>query len=166
MANESLMKIVNNAAPLYADKMGLYKKWIMEGEKWNEKRAWKEARALAAHFGEAIETMPREDLRKLRYGAKDFAEAADEMIEEFKDEERPMWSDKPRLGAVEGWVVTHDGETIKSGFKDDFSAVNWLHRRQGQSADWAIRYSGYDIVHVRHGKVVYSYKQNLKRLKQ
>jgi len=64
-----------------------------------------------------------------------------------------------RLGAVEGWVVTQDGETIKTGFKDDFEAVGWLHRRQGQSIDWAVRYQGYDIVLVKNGKVVYSYRQ-------
>jgi len=159
MSNESLMKIVNNAAPLYEDKMGLYKKWIMEDKKWNEKRAWKEARALAAHFGEAIETMPREGLRKIKYSSKDFDEAADIMIAEFKDDERPMWS----MGAVEGWVVTHDGETIKTGFANDFEAVGWLHKRQGQSVDYAVRYGGYDIVLVRDGKIIYSYKRDLKK---
>lgn len=63
------------------------------------------------------------------------------------------------MGAVEGWVVTHDGETIKTGFKDDFEAGAWLHRRQSQSIDWAVRHEGYDIVLVKDGKVVYSYKQ-------
>lgn len=68
-----------------------------------------------------------------------------------------------RLGAVEGWVVTHDGETLKTGFKNDFEAVGWLHRRQSQSVDWAVQHEGYDIVLVKDGKVVYSYKQEAKK---
>jgi hypothetical protein len=68
-----------------------------------------------------------------------------------------------RLGVVEGWVVTHDGETIKSGFRDDFEAVNWMHRRHSFSVDHAVQYEGYDIVLVRDGKVVYSYKREAQR---
>lgn len=69
-----------------------------------------------------------------------------------------------RMGAVEGWVVTHDGETIKSGFKNDFDAVNWLHKRHSYSVDHAVRHEGYDIVLVKNGKVAYSYKREaLKR---
>lgn len=69
-----------------------------------------------------------------------------------------------RLGAVEGWVVTHDGETLKSGLKNDFDAVNWLHKRVGYSVDHAVRHEGYDIVLVRDGKVEHSYRREaLKR---
>ena len=64
-----------------------------------------------------------------------------------------------RLGAVEGWVVTREGETLKTGFKNDFEAVNWMHRRHSFSVDHAIQYEGYDIVLVKDGKVAYSYKQ-------
>jgi hypothetical protein len=66
---------------------------------------------------------------------------------------------KHSLGAVEGWVVTHDGETLKSGFKSDFEAVAWLHKRQGQSVDWAVKHEGWDIVLVKNGKAVYSYRR-------
>jgi hypothetical protein len=63
------------------------------------------------------------------------------------------------MGAVEGWAVTHDGETLKSGFKDDFEAVAWIHKRQSQSVDWAVKHAGYDIVLVRDGKVAYSFRR-------
>lgn len=63
------------------------------------------------------------------------------------------------MGAVEGWVVTQEGETIKTGFKDDFEAVNWMHRRHSFSVDHAVEHEGYDIVLVKDGKVAYSYKQ-------
>lgn len=66
---------------------------------------------------------------------------------------------KHRMGAVEGWVVTHDGETIKTGFPTDFEAVKWLHGRHSYSVDHAVKYEGYDVVFVRGGKVEYSYKQ-------
>jgi hypothetical protein len=67
------------------------------------------------------------------------------------------------LGAVEGWVVTHDGETIKTGFKSDFEAVNWLHKRHSFSVDHAVKHEGYDIVLIENGKVTYSYKQDAKK---
>jgi len=63
------------------------------------------------------------------------------------------------MGAIEGWAVTHDGETLKAGFKNDFEAVNWLHRRHSYSVDRAVKYEGYDIVLVENGKVAYSYKR-------
>lgn len=66
----------------------------------------------------------------------------------------------PSLGAVEGWVVTRDGETLKAGFKDENEAFKWLHHYQSQSVDWAIRYGGYDIVLVRGDKVERSYKKD------
>jgi len=66
----------------------------------------------------------------------------------------------PRMGAVEGWVVTHDGETLKAGFKNDSEAVSWLHKRHSYSVDHAVKYEGYDIVLVENGKVAYSYKRD------
>lgn len=63
------------------------------------------------------------------------------------------------MGAVEGWVVTQDGETIKTGFKDDFEAVAWMHRRHSFSVDHAVEHEGYDIALVKDGKIAYSYKQ-------
>lgn len=90
MPDDTIMDMVNNIEPFYNDKNGLYRKWVQEGEEWSETQAWKEARALAAHFAEAIEASPH--YRGGRYGDKDFDEAATEMIEEFKTEERPKWS--------------------------------------------------------------------------
>jgi hypothetical protein len=63
-----------------------------------------------------------------------------------------------RMGAVEGWVVTRDGETLKAGFKNEDEAFKWLHNYQSQSVDWAVRYGGYNIALVRGGKVEQSYK--------
>ena len=90
MPDDSILDMVNNIEPLYNDKNGLYRKWAREGAGWDEKRAWKEAKALAAHFAEAIETSmgPRYG----KYKESDFKQAADEMIEEFKEEERRKWS--------------------------------------------------------------------------
>lgn len=65
------------------------------------------------------------------------------------------------MGAVEGWVVTHDGETLKSALKTDFEAVEWLHQRHGYSVDHAVRHEGYDIVLVKNGKVEYSYRKEM-----
>lgn len=70
---------------------------------------------------------------------------------------------KHRMGAVEGWVVTHDGETIKTGFPTDFEAVAWLHKRHSYSVDHAVKYEGYDVVLVRDGKVEYSYKKEVQK---
>lgn len=68
-----------------------------------------------------------------------------------------------QLGTVEGWVVTHDGETIKSGFKNDFEAVQWMHKEHPYSVDHAVKHEGYDIVLVRNGKVAYSYKKEAQK---
>lgn len=64
------------------------------------------------------------------------------------------------LGVVEGWVVTHDGETIKSGFQSDGEAMKWLHNRHSYSVDHAVKYEGYDIVLVQGGNVKWSYKRD------
>lgn len=88
----------------------------------------------------------------------------------FRVGERPL--DQPRsgrprpsmngasMGAVEGWVVTRDGETLKAGFKNENEAWKWLHNYQSQSVDWAVQYGGYDIALVRGGKIERSYKQD------
>lgn len=68
---------------------------------------------------------------------------------------------KPRMGAVEGWAVTHDGETLKSGFASDVDAMHWLHRRHSYSVDHAVRHEGYDIVLVEGGVVRRSYKRDV-----
>ncbi len=73
---------------------------------------------------------------------------------------RPWLMNGPSMGAVEGWVVTHDGETIVGPFEKSDDAYVWLHKRSSQSWDWAIRYEGYDVVNVRDGEVVWSYKRD------
>jgi hypothetical protein len=66
-----------------------------------------------------------------------------------------------RMGAVEGWVVTQDGETIKAGFKRDFEAAEWLLGRVPYSIDHAVTFEGYDIVLVHNGKIEHSYRQEI-----
>jgi hypothetical protein len=66
-----------------------------------------------------------------------------------------------RMGAVDGWVVTHDGETIKAGFADDGEAMKWLHDRHSYSVDHAVKHEGYDIVLVRGGRIEWSYKRDI-----
>lgn len=73
---------------------------------------------------------------------------------------RPWIMNGPSMGAVEGWVVTRDGETIAGPFGAGDDAFEWLQKYQSQSWDWAIRYEGYDVVRVRDGNVVYSYKRD------
>jgi hypothetical protein len=85
------MDWVNNEEPLYNDKQALYAKWIRGIEDWNEQKARREARALAAHFAEWIESSHRSG----RYRKKDMEQAADEMLEEFKTEELPRWENAP-----------------------------------------------------------------------
>lgn len=74
--------------------------------------------------------------------------------------------ESPSRNPVEGWGVTRDGETLRSGFASDFDAVAFLHKYQSQSADWAIRYGGFDIVLVKGGKVVYSYRREQQKRPQ
>ena len=64
------------------------------------------------------------------------------------------------LGAVEGWVVTRDGETIAGPFGHENEPFEWLQRYQSQSWDWAIRHEGYDVVHVENGQVTWSYRRD------
>ncbi len=73
---------------------------------------------------------------------------------------RPWIMNGASMGAVEGWVVTRDGETIAGPFGAGDDAFEWLQKYQSQSWDWAIRYEGYDVVRVRDGNVVYSYKRD------
>ena len=41
------------------------------------------------------------------------------------------------------YVVTRDGAVISPTFNEGlFEAIGWLHRHQGQSVDYAIRYGG------------------------
>ena len=58
------------------------------------------------------------------------------------------------------WRVTHDGETLKAGLESDGKAMAWLLRHQSQSVDFAVKYSGYDIVCVEGGKVKWSWKRD------
>lgn len=82
------MDMVNNISSLLDDKQSLYEKWIHEDQRWKEPEAFKEARALAAHFAEFLES----GMVRGKYSQADINEAAREMIEEFVTEERPKWS--------------------------------------------------------------------------
>lgn len=66
-----------------------------------------------------------------------------------------------RLGYIEGWVVTQDGETLAYGFWDDAEAMKWLHDHQSGSVDYAVRHGGYDILLIEDGKVSWSYKRDI-----
>jgi len=83
MPQDSIFDMANNIENLYDDIQGLYRKWRRLDEDWDEADARREATALAAHLAEAIETLP---YVQGKYGRKDFEEAAEEMIEEFKYE--------------------------------------------------------------------------------
>lgn len=262
MPDDSILDMVNNIESMYNDKQNLFETWVDEGQGWDKKQALQEARALAAHFAEALEG----GMERGKYSERDINTAAREMIEEFVTEELPKWSvtsapkidpapvcefwteydqqrakkyealaqeiglDRLRLlmpvandriraallrgdkdlssiplrkwdamavrlqvpgltlsdkvgllkhvaafhyglggasmGAVEGWVITHDGETVKSGLQNVLDAINWIHHRHSYSADHAVLHEGYDIVHVRSGKVDWSYKRDLLKRKR
>ena len=65
-----------------------------------------------------------------------------------------------RLGATDEWAVTQYGETLQR-FPSEIQAMNWLHANTSSSIDWAVRNSGYDIVHMQDGKVISSYRQDV-----
>lgn len=88
MPDDSIMDMVNNIESLYNDKENLYEKWMRDPESWDSHQAFKEARALAAHFAEFLEG----GMVRGKYTEADINEAGREMIEEFKTEELPKWS--------------------------------------------------------------------------
>jgi hypothetical protein len=160
MAAETIMRMVSNLKPLYDDKVGLYRMWIREGKNWSEGKARKEARALAAHFAEAIESMPGPS--RPSYKPVDFDQAADEMIEEFKTEELPKWSSVlPKAVPPDGIVVTRDGETIETGFKNTIDVIKWFHARHSYSLDHGVLHEGYDVLGYKNGRVVWSYRKEV-----
>lgn len=66
-----------------------------------------------------------------------------------------------RMGAAEGWVVTQDGETLKSGFRNEAEAWEWLQKRHKQGVDHAVRFESYDVALIRDGHVVASLRRKL-----
>ncbi len=78
---DSIMDMANNLEDLYNDTVRMFDRWVEEGDGWDENYAEKEAENLAAHFAEAIESMPGEEGT---YSRKSISEAAEEMIEEFE----------------------------------------------------------------------------------
>lgn len=74
-----------------------------------------------------------------------------------------MKAARHRMGAVEGWTVTHDGETVKTGFASDGEAMKWIHDRRSFSVDHAVEHEGYDIVLVKDGKAAWSFKRDVVR---
>jgi predicted urease superfamily metal-dependent hydrolase len=81
MPQDSIMDMVNNEEPLYNDMNAMFDKWVEEGDVWSERSALSEARALAAHFAEALEMSPYIDGK---YSPSDIREAADQMLEDFE----------------------------------------------------------------------------------
>lgn len=79
------MDMVNNIEPLYSDKNALYDRWIEQGEGWEQSEARGEAKSLAAHFAEAIESMEGVDGR---YSEREISEAAADMLREYLTEYR------------------------------------------------------------------------------
>src|SRR6185369_6426825 len=65
--------------------------------------------------------------------------------------------------AVEGWTITHDGETVKPGLASEAEAMKWIHDRHSYSIDHAVLHEGYDIVLIKGGKVEWSYKRDVVR---
>src|SRR3989337_4345772 len=82
MPQDSIMDMANNEEPLYSDKIAMFDKWVEEGDVWSERQAEREARALAAHFAEALEMSP---YIEGKYSEREIREAADEMMEEFEE---------------------------------------------------------------------------------
>lgn len=79
------MDWVNNEESMYNDKIGIFDKWVEEGDAWGRIQALKEARALAAHFAEHIESF---ESTEGKYTPDEVRQAADEMVEEFESEYR------------------------------------------------------------------------------
>ena len=79
MPEDSIMDWVNNEEPLYNDMMAMFDKWMEEGDAWDERRAFREARRLAAHFAEALES------GSVKYGIRAIDQAAKEMMEDFEE---------------------------------------------------------------------------------
>jgi len=125
--------------------------------------------AFGRHRSMKVESLAEEyfasDVRRGVVKSRDRAE----WVRAFKAGVRSGLKDEGALpNPTAGWAVTQDGETLKHfgpGTKGANAAFAWLHKRQGQSVDWSIRYSGYDIVNVEGGKVVYSGRRSfLKKL--
>lgn len=81
MPEDSIMDMVNNIEPLYNDKMALFDQWLGQGDAWSKEKATKDARALASHFAEALES----GYVRGKYRERDINQAAREMLEEFDD---------------------------------------------------------------------------------
>lgn len=68
---------------------------------------------------------------------------------------------RARRNPVEGWVVTQDGETLKSFGTTPAgadAAFKFLHNYQTKSIARAILEEGYDIRYIRNGSVIYTAK--------
>lgn len=85
MPQDSIMDMVNNIESLYADKIGMFDRWVHGLETWNQRDALKEAEALAGHFAEALETSEYIDGK---YSSFEIREAARDMVREFESDYR------------------------------------------------------------------------------
>ena len=102
---DSIMDMVNNVEPFYNDKLAMFDRWVEDGDLWDERTGHQEAESLAAHFAEAIESMPYVEGK---YTKGDIGGAADEMLEEF-DEHRDE-AIKDAIEAVTGTPKPEDLE--------------------------------------------------------
>lgn|SRR5574342_506158 len=118
---------------------GRPERWIMQSGIKDKKRAEETA--------QVYRDIAKKERRRHRYVVRPFR---------YSDTASRM-----KKNPVEGWVVTRDGETLKTGFANHLAAMGWLHRHTSTSVDHAVQHEGYDIVEVRGGKVVQSYKRDV-----
>ncbi|MDD5305589.1 MAG: hypothetical protein PHS14_21020, partial [Elusimicrobia bacterium] len=103
---------------------GKRERWVMQSNLKDKKNA--EATA------KVYRSIAKKERRKHRYVVEPFR---------YTDSASRM---KSRRNPVEGWVVTRDGETLKTGFKNHLAAMGWLHRHTSTSVDHAVKHEGYD----------------------
>jgi hypothetical protein len=49
---------------------------------------------------------------------------------------------------VKSWYVTRDGAAVSGPLTSENDCFRWLHKHQGQSADWAMKHSGYGFAQL------------------
>jgi hypothetical protein len=101
----------------------------------------------AEEIAKVYRTIAKKERRRTRY-----------VVEPFR------YSDTAsRRNPPEGWVVTQDGETLKTfgpSQQGANGAYEWLQKYQTKSIQRACLDEGYDIVYVSNGKVSYSMRRD------
>ena len=105
MPQDSILDMVNNEEALYNDLMGMFDRWVEEGEFLDDRTARQEAQALAAHFAEAIESM---EYVEGKYSEREIGDAVDQMMVDF--EEHQDYAIKTAIEAVTGTPKPEDLE--------------------------------------------------------